>query len=98
MKALLLATLLLFLPCCQRDTSLSSLQKQCQQTEKELLLELTSISSPLDFEAHEAKTSELFEDIAEALILANSLSREANQASSVAHNTTLSDQHQCLSR
>lgn len=70
----LLFITLFFASACQQKPSLASLRSQFLQTESQLLIELEAISSPHDFEAHEKKASELFEDIAEAMLVVNTFS------------------------
>lgn len=77
-KLLPFCLLLFFLCCtsCQKKPSLATLRTQFQQSEVQLLNELEAIVTPSDFELHERKTSEIFEDIAEEMVLVNTFSPE----------------------
>jgi len=97
-RVFFLLSALVCLSGCEKKLSADSLRKQLHEAKIELIVELQMIERPGQFETHESKVSELFEDIAECMIQAKLLPSELSRPIVIQEDSFFSDalRSQCV--
>lgn len=94
MNGSLIGVLLLFLFSlfgCEKGISVDALKRQLHEVKCDLIHELEMIESPVEFEEHEMRVANLFEEIAECMIQSALLSKESAQKMAEQEDKTMSD-------